>query len=393
MKSALKWAILLCLVSIGVHMYSTYNYYPVKLGIAQGESSCNINDTFSCDAVTTSSYSAFLGVPMSLWGALTHGALLLILLSVQLGFTENRERWMRLAFATTGFIALTSLVMAAIAFIAIGTLCPNCIGSYVLSFLLFFAVWKSLEEPFFSQFKSDLSQFGQGYWKDVLLIIGPVLISGFLVNQGVVGQMVPKNFDKIVENSVQSWKANPAYTFDKEPALTKGNSEAKIVITEFADFLCPHCKTAASTLKPFLLANKNRVKLNFYSFPLDGTCNDSIGSGSGKRCRLSAAVLCANEQGNGWPIHDDIFAAQRDLMSMSITAVDDFLKGHAENKGIDVDAFMGCLDKPETIETLKSHAALGANANVKGTPSIYINGKYLPGGQLTPVLDKAINSL
>ena len=54
-------------LSILAHLNLTQHYYPLKFGYASGQSICNLNSKFDCDAVSASAYSAFAGIPLSVW--------------------------------------------------------------------------------------------------------------------------------------------------------------------------------------------------------------------------------------------------------------------------------------------------------------------------------------
>jgi protein-disulfide isomerase len=51
------------------------------------------------------------------------------------------------------------------------------------------------------------------------------------------------------------------------------------------------------------------------------------------------------------------------------------------------------MDSAETHDLIKAQASLGIAARVEGTPTIYVNGKKLPRGQLIPVLERVYQSL
>ena len=60
-----KIAIFATLLSIGLHSYLSWNYYPLKFAQASGDSLCNFNELFNCDAVAASSFSTLLGIPLA----------------------------------------------------------------------------------------------------------------------------------------------------------------------------------------------------------------------------------------------------------------------------------------------------------------------------------------
>ena len=60
---------------------------------------------------------------------------------------------------------------------------------------------------------------------------------------------------------------------------------------------------------------------------------------------------------------------------------------------IDTKALSVCADTNEIFEEIKKSADEGNLAQVSGTPTIYVNGKKLPYGQIIDVLQTAVNEV
>ncbi len=103
-----------CVLSIAAHLYLTIHYYPIKFGLAVGDSMCNLNAKFDCDAVSASSYSDLFGIPMALWGAVFYAVLLLLILLSWLEWSDHPERMRRWTAIMAGLGALASIVMGGI---------------------------------------------------------------------------------------------------------------------------------------------------------------------------------------------------------------------------------------------------------------------------------------
>ncbi len=85
-------------IAMGVHLYLTQHYYALKFGTGEAGSMCNINEVLNCDAVTASEYSAFLGVPIALWGLFTNLVLFYFLAVTYLNMVQDRAKTSRYAF-------------------------------------------------------------------------------------------------------------------------------------------------------------------------------------------------------------------------------------------------------------------------------------------------------
>lgn len=165
-----------------------------------------------------------------------------------------------------------------------------------------------------------------------------------------------------------------------------------MTVVAFADFRCPHCKMAAPTLHAFTKSHPD-VKLVFKPFPLDGTCNDAIKSGGdGISCGLAATVMCSEKIAQkGWAAHDYIFEKQMEITQAQ--NLDKNIDSVASALNIANEELKKCVKEPSIIELVKKMAKEGETAQIQGTPTVFVNGKLLGGGQLLPVLEAAYRSI
>lgn len=384
-KNAYLTALVSQILAVFTHAYLTYQHYNLKFGTTDGKRLCNVSDYFNCDSVAASVYSVLLGTPLALWGLITNALLLFFLISFSWSNTQDLLK--RQAQILGALIAVASVVMAVISATMMQTACLFCIGTYVLSFVTLLALFNlnagnplSLGEAIFKSLKSP------NFKLTLLYIFAPVVFI-FLLNSMIVTTMA-KDIDRIVASNIAAWKSGKDINLSQASGLTLGvdPAKAKMVIVEFADFQCVHCKIAAPVLKSFTLSRKD-VALIFQSFPLDGTCNPALKhQADGKSCELAKAVYCATKQSKGWPLHEWIF---ENLGKVDLGQISDV----AQSFGVDVAAFNECRASSEATQKIIEQAKLGESVGVKGTPAIYVNGRELPGGQFLVILEAAYNEL
>jgi protein-disulfide isomerase/uncharacterized membrane protein len=391
-KKFLAAAAVFTFAAILVHAYLAYRHYLLHMGAASEASICNLNATFNCDAVAASQYSSLMGIPLALWGAVTNGILLLMTLVYMFGMSENNERFGRYTFGLSIFVVLTSVVMGGIA-TTMGAYCIFCMAAYAASLLTFEFIRRSQTSPFFKNLPEDFSNlFSRS--KAVLIMLISIPLLTFLFN-GMFSQQFggSSRIRSQIEDSINEWKQSTPYQFQTDVAIKEGNPEAKVEIVEFADFRCGHCKMAKDSLKAFVASHKN-VKLNFMYFPLDADCNPAIERSNGLSCHLAKTSFCANRMGEGWPAHEWMFNHQEEfLQSASLEDMNKKLKNMADELKLNWPELLSCATSDATHEAVKSSAIQGKNAKVEGTPSIYVNGRYLPGGQILGILEKAVSEL
>jgi len=167
----------------------------------------------------------------------------------------------------------------------------------------------------------------------------------------------------------------PALELAAEHSPWLGSSEATVQVVEFSDFECPYCSRAADTLRQLKEQYADKpVQFVFRHFPLSFHPN----------ARPAAEYAqCAHEQGKFWPMHDAIFAAQRELST-------DKLKETAGQVGLDTAKLDECLARVGSVIEADMKAA--GEAGVGGTPSFYINGQAFDGNPTVAGLSEAIDA-
>lgn len=129
------------------------------------------------------------------------------------------------------------------------------------------------------------------------------------------------------------------------------------------------------------------MRFEFYSFPLDGECNDKIESKDGVSCRLATLVVCAERENKGWEMHHLLFEEQEKTLGIrSVGQLDELLAHLVPSLGLNWQMMQTCLADPTSQAAVRAQAKQGALVNVPGTPAIFANGRKLDGGQRIPVL-------
>lgn len=374
---------LFSLIAISALYYLASQHWALKLGMGSAESLCNLNATFNCDAVSASRFASFFGIPIALWGALAY---LSYLVSLSLGHFLNIERLIRHSFYLSNFFLYMSIIMGAISLLFMSTYCLFCILTYICSVVIFFAT-KKMNEDGYSMVKEDFSYMlgkGKSYLSIYLLI--PIL--SFIIQDSTHGDSLRK-IEEINKYVPQEWAASPAFNFTAEPTFVTGASdaEAKVVIVEFADFLCPHCKFASPTLKSFLKLHKD-VQLRFYSFPLSSECNAAIRGPGAHRCDLAKTAFCGEKLAQkGMEVTTELFEGQGKYMSNNV------ISEISSKFSLNEEQLKNCVNSEEASKAIFAQAAEGQKANIKGTPSVFINGKQLPYGVRIPFMNAVYNEI
>ncbi len=172
---------------------------------------------------------------------------------------------------------------------------------------------------------------------------------------------------------------------DLGTAPSKGSATAAVTLVEFSDFQCPYCQRINPVLDEVLTSYGDQVRLVFMQFPLTSIHPQAF--------KAAEAALCADAQGDFWPMHDGLFAQPKKL-----TPGD--LEQRAKDLGLDMTAFSTCLDGGESAAEVRRQMAAGRAAGVSGTPTFLVNGRLLelqggrpPSEQITAMIDDELARL
>jgi len=106
----------------------------------------------------------------------------------------------------------------------------------------------------------------------------------------------------------------------------------------------------------------NDVKLVFKNFPLTRIHKSSLAA--------AVAALAANEQGKFWEFHTELFKNGSKLSDDKIVEI-------AKGLGLDMEQFKQDEGNPALTSMVQRDLKDGVAAGVRGTPTIFVNGRML----------------
>lgn len=375
------WIILLCsIVGGALGIYAT----GLSIEVANGELSepvgCSVNDWINCEAVHVSSYATMFGLPVAWWGVLFYAWTLFAALFCV--FLKDDER-VRATLSASLILALGAVLFSlykATHLYKLGVLCPVCVGMYVLNFLIAFFVIKTLQLPL-----SKLPQFLAQYVRSIFGKVSeltfspqPILFLALVTSLFSLGYIGLKNYEEMgqqeagMKQAVENHFKQPQLSLAIHPdAAVWGNPDAELSVIEFSDFECPGCRYSAFHLRNILFEYRDKVRLFFMNYPLDGDINSHVQRSIHPHAGLAArAGVCAQQFGDFWGFHDDLFKNQKELSRNLILRL-------AAERNWNVMEFEACVDSEPTIVRVKRDIELGKEIGVRSTPTLFVNGRLV----------------
>lgn len=195
---------------------------------------------------------------------------------------------------------------------------------------------------------------GKGFY---ILIAAVVVVGGFLLMRAGGSDEAPE----LTPISL----AGGDIAADMSSGTAIGAEDAPVVIMEFSDFLCPHCRTFNAMSGKLLRQNyagTGEVKWISFDFPLQPAS-----------WAPAIAVHCAKRQGKYFEMKDLLFARVESWAgggNPNRKFVD-----YARDLGLDAGAFKSCVDDQETVAEVQASRSYGEKLGVQATPSIFVNGQ------------------
>lgn len=383
-KSRFYWLqVTASLIGVALSLYLLIQHTRVKTGIQGSASFCSLGGFADCDVVNASEYAELGGVPIATFGSIFYFLLLV------LGFVAPpKDRSFRSVQKIMAWLAAVGLgidmVLFVVQVVSLKSLCVMCFGTYLATSLSFFSNVMMVENHRGARIRTAL--FPAPAWKEIRLSGAALAISVLgLVSFSTVAALLPiyirtsSHQYMMVGNAMsqfyQTWKEKPARNIGvSEGDATRGNVNAPVRIIEFSDFECPHCRRAAFTLHAALGPMEDKVFFVFKHYPLSSACNPSVSyMMHANACNLARLGYCAVKKGKFWAYHDLVFMRISDEEVHENWSVLQDLLSPVFNRS----EIAACLEDEKSLQNVSESIRLGNSLGVKGTPSIYIDGKLM----------------
>lgn len=396
--------IVLAVIGAALSAVSLYEYAAQVMGRQFGvdpkPSFCNLGDTFNCDAVTLSRWSAVWGVPLASIGFAFYSTMVLLALVSWM----SPRCFERATLLSSVLASVLSVILFLISKFQIGQLCVLCIGMYAVNILMLIGalLWREPENILTALVGGVRCYFG---WIPAALGIAADLglqrmarlsFVGFLL-ACALGLALPSYlfFDWIIPAAMQEGEQTPeqisaeisaqraAWAAAEEHAVVgkargddfkRGADGAPITVVEYADFECPACQQYYLINEELLSNYGEKVQYIFRNYPLDNSCNPGIKDRFHlNSCYAAELSLCAGEQGKYWEYSDYLFTLDHNQIAEGdVRKV--MLKG-ADTLKLNRQDLEKCVAsgryRPRILREIREADEL----KLSHTPTIFVNGK------------------
>ena len=370
-------AVVLAVAGFLDSVYLAVSHFRIYTDIGY-ESFCAVSRAMNCDTVSQSPFAIFLGLPVSVWGALGYVLVLILLLLAGTKAAQRKRIW-ALLVAISLLFSVCGVALAVISHVYIHSYCIMCILTYGINFTLLYCCWlirrRFDSDSYWVALKKDIAFPRQNRRLAISMLATLALGAVFLWASYPVYWKLPP--------LVSAEETSTGFTPEGYPWI--GAENADLVITEFSDYMCFQCNKIHYLLRRLIHRYPGRIKIIHRHFPMDSRFNpivkNPLHEGAG---RLALLSLYAKNEGKFWEISDYLFSTSRTADHIDLREV-------AEIFRLDCDKLVRTFDKPDNRLKLHQDIMDGIKLGVVGTPAFLIGGKLynaqIPAEILSNVMD------
>lgn len=196
---------------------------------------------------------------------------------------------------------------------------------------------------------------------------------------------VSKDGQILVNGDVYRINGNPFQTNLDRLSLADlpslGPANAPVTIVEFGDLECPDCRMEAPILRHNVRETfASQVRLYFKDFPLESIHPWARAAAIAGRCVYHQDAKAF------WDFYDWIYENQQEIEPDNLNSK---ILAWAGQNGLDARRLGGCIETKASEPEVDRSLAEGRSLGVRGTPTLFINGRKI-GGLAWPDLELVI---
>ncbi|MCP4603585.1 MAG: thioredoxin domain-containing protein [Proteobacteria bacterium] len=361
------------LVGICLSAWLTYLHIRVHIDPTY-VSVCALGERVNCETVAASSYSVFFGLPVSIWGLIAYLAAAILAIYE---YKRVKHPGVSGSLAVLSvFMVVFSMILAIISTFVIGAVCLFCTATYVVNFAIAAVAVTAARKcgGVFVCLSAEFAIFRKNPWPAIYSALGLAII----LVAGPLGAF-PRYWE------LASWRDGPMlpHGFDEEGYPWLGALNPKIVIHEYFDYECPHCRAGHRKLRRLLSSHSDEVRIVRHDFARM-SCAPNDAEQRFARCSMARAAYCAGKNGRYWHWNDAVYASPKPLMGPRRQTYE---LDMAERLGFDKTEFDTCMFTVETVDFVQQAYLYARKKRVLETPSYRVGEKRLNLSEVADLID------
>ena len=332
-----------------------------------------LEKAFDCASVVQSAAGTLLGVSNTIWGALFYATVALLSALALVRPALHRHRYKLIRTGLLGIGLLYTLYLLYYQAFELATFCALCLVSAGLVLTM-----AGLQAYELFTFRPATMERPERMRTERLALGGLALVALLLMGADVYlnDALSPKTPTTTAAAATEAQPATQTCSFDTErPPVryfrdlimmndpTAGNPDAKVVVIEYLDPNCPHCKHLHPIMKQVVDSYGLQAYFVFKPIPLWQFSIPQV-----------AALYAAAREGKYEAMLEAQFARQRSG-GLTLEEILDI----AEAIGMDRDELVRQINEGVFNEYMQRQSRQASMIGVRGVPTVLINGHFVPG--------------
>lgn len=167
-----------------------------------------------------------------------------------------------------------------------------------------------------------------------------------------------------------------------QPPHALGLADAPVTLEEFGDFQCPPCGMLHPVLQTMEREFGTKLRVIFREYPLVPAHAHALSA--------ARAAEAAGMQGKFWEMHGMLFDNQKAWTDAF--DVRPIFEGYATKIGLDLEKYRRDVSSEEAAQRIFLDGKRARDLGVKGTPTVFMNGREVPFESLAPEKLRAVIS-
>ena len=206
----------------------------------------------------------------------------------------------------------------------------------------------------------------------IAAVLGAAIVTAWSLKRSAVETPPAVAPPPPTESSSASTANQPDAGADPPHAL--GDPNAPVTLEEFGDFECPPCGALHPILKTMSGEFGPRLRIIFREYPLVPTHAHALAA--------ARAAEAAGLQGKFWEMHDVLYENQPAWHEAF--DVRPIFEGYATKIGLNLEQFRRDVNSEIVERRIFLDGKRGHALGVKGTPTVFLNGREVPFESLAP---------
>ncbi|NLH48859.1 MAG: thioredoxin domain-containing protein [Myxococcales bacterium] len=167
-------------------------------------------------------------------------------------------------------------------------------------------------------------------------------------------------------------------------AFTKGKKDAPVTLVMFTELMCPFCGRLDPVIEDLMKEYGDKIRVVFQTRLIHGE----------RAAWYHRAAWAAGQQGKFWEFAEELFKTQSEWTKIpQEEAFEKVITPKAKALGLNLGKLKKDMESDAAKKAIEAENAMGDKMEVRGTPTVFINGRMVRGARDKDTFKQIIDQL